>query len=183
MTRKVIMVTGMPGTGKSTLFRAFMSRINDWESVPLKNLAHHLSKSQNLVILGKYEDGEVFPGTDRLGLNVQPYAKQFLIDNPDLNVLFEGDRLGNQSFAEFISELPNTEFHIIKLNADSRTLSLRYKERGSDQSEQFLRGRETKIAGITRNFFLMSYIEEHTHETPEDTQVLVNRIRELLEIN
>lgn len=174
--RKIVALIGVPGTGKSTLTRQFMADFaDDWKRVEIQKLVpSEFSASRNLHVLGKYDEGETFPGTDKLSMAAQPQAMEFLTKNPDVNVFFEGDRLGTQSFFEFIADLPDTEFVIIKLESDERTLDIRYKQRGSDQSEQFLRGRQTKIEGICKNFLLMDYITDQPHETTGDTTRLVN---------
>ncbi|AGS80999.1 hypothetical protein [Caulobacter phage Cr30] len=180
MSRAIVAMIGLPAVGKSTIFKEFMKLTDDWELVPRKNVAHHYSKKLNAVIIGKYEDGEVFPGTDRLGLNTQPHCKEFIEEASDVNFFFEGDRIGNQSMFEWIAELDDTDFTILNVVADPRTISIRHKKRNDDQSEQFLNGRETKIAGICKNFVLMDYVETVEHETSEDTQKIVELMRSKL---
>ena len=165
--RKIIAVGGVPGTGKTTLFRKFMESL-EWEKIePVKMLPMLFNKEHNLYILGKYEDGEVFAGTDRLSMAVQPIAQEW-IKNVDGNVLFEGDRVFNQSFLEFAMGLPQTDLQIVYLKAPKELLEQRYKDRGSDQSEQFLRGRETKYSNLLSNFELMSYITEFNNTNLEE---------------
>jgi len=64
--------------------------------------------------------------------------------------------------------LPDTELHIVFLNAPKTVLEQRYKDRGSDQSEQFLRGRETKYSNLLSNFDLMPYITEFANTNLEE---------------
>jgi hypothetical protein len=120
-----------------------------------------------LYILGKYDEGEVFAGTDRLSMAVQPPMQEWIASH-NCNVLFEGDRIFNQSFLEFAMGLPDTELHIVFLSAPKTTLEQRYKDRGSDQSEQFLRGRETKYSNLQSNFDLMPYITEFANTNLEE---------------
>ena len=156
-TRKLIAVGGSPGTGKTTLFRKFMENKKFDPIEPAKLVSAMYNAERDLYILGKYEEGEVFAGTDRLSMAVQP-AMQDWIASHNCNILFEGDRIFNQSFLEFAMGLPNTELHIVFLSAPKDILEQRYQERGSDQSEQFLRGRETKYNNLLSNFELMPYI-------------------------
>ena len=65
-------------------------------------------------------------------------------------------------------ELPNTELVVTYLKAPKQLLEQRYKDRGSDQSEQFLRGRETKYSNILSNFELMPYITEFANTNLEE---------------
>lgn len=165
--RKLIAVGGSPGTGKTTLFRKFMEG-KTWEKVePKKMLPAMYCKEIDLYILGKYEEGETFAGTDRLSMAVQPIAQEFVSECTS-NILFEGDRIFNQSFLEFAMGLPDTELSVVYLKAPKETLQQRYKDRGSDQSEQFLKGRETKYSNLLSNFELMPYITEFSNTNLEE---------------
>jgi broad-specificity NMP kinase len=157
--RKIIAVGGRPGTGKTTLFRKYMEGKNFQPIEPAKLVSANYETSRDLYILGKYEEGELFAGTDRLSMAVQPALQEWIASH-NCNVLFEGDRVFNQSFLEFAMALPDTELHVVYLKAPEDTLKERYADRGSDQSEQFLRGRETKYNNLLSNFELMSYTTE-----------------------
>ena len=173
--QQVLAVIGQPGTGKTTLFREFMSQ-HAWTMVePVKLLPCHYCAELDLYVLGKYEDGELFAGTDRLSLAVQPAAVEFL-KNTKSNVLFEGDRLGTSSFLTFLSEQSGLDFEIFVLRAADATLANRYKQRGSEQSEQFLSGRRTKVNNIANNLEFMSLVQELRNETYEDQQLILGKI-------
>lgn len=166
-TRKLIAVGGSPGTGKTTLFRKFMEGKQFDAVEPAKLVSAMYNTERDLYILGKYEEGELFAGTDRLSMAVQP-AMQEWIASHNCNVLFEGDRIFNQSFLEFAMSLPDTDLQIVFLQAPKDILEQRYKDRGSDQSEQFLRGRETKYSNLLSNFDLMPYITEFKNTNLEE---------------
>lgn len=165
--RKLIAVGGSPGTGKTTLFRKFMED-KAWSTFdPVKLVSAMYNGERDLYILGKYEEGEVFAGTDRLSMAVQPPLQEWIASH-NCNILFEGDRIFNQSFLEFAMNLPDTELQIVYLKAPKDILEQRYKDRGSDQSEQFLKGRETKYSNLLSNFELMPYITEFANTTYEE---------------
>jgi broad-specificity NMP kinase len=167
--RKIIAVGGSPGTGKTTLFRKFMEG-KDWLEVsPAKLVNASYNTERDLYVLGKYEEGELFAGTDRLSMAVQPPLQEWIASN-NCNILFEGDRVFNQSFLEFCMDLPDTQLEVVFLKAPKNILEERYKERGSDQSEQFLRGRETKYSNLMSNFELMPYITEFANTNLEEQQ-------------
>lgn len=165
--RKLIAVGGSPGTGKTTLFRKFMEGKNFQPVEPAKLVSAMYCAELDLYVLGKYEEGEVFAGTDRLSMAVQPAVSEWIASH-NCNVLFEGDRIFNQSFLEFAMGLPDTDLQVVFLNAPKDVLEQRYKDRGSDQSEQFLRGRETKYNNLLSNFELMPYITEFANTNLEE---------------
>jgi tRNA uridine 5-carbamoylmethylation protein Kti12 len=166
-TRKIIAVGGQPGTGKTTLFRKYMEDKQWIVGEPAKLVSASYNVDRDLYILGKYEEGETFAGTDRLSMAVQPPLQEWIASN-NCNILFEGDRVFNQSFLEFCMGLPNTELQVVYLKAPKDLLEQRYKDRGSDQSEQFLRGRETKYSNLLSNFELMPYITEFNNTNLEE---------------
>ena len=166
-TRKIIAVGGQPGTGKTTLFRKYMEG-KDWiVGEPAKLVSASYNGDRDLYILGKYDEGETFAGTDRLSMAVQPNLQEWVKSN-NCNILFEGDRVFNQSFLEFCMELPNTELQVVYLAVPKPMLEQRYKDRGSDQSETFLKGRETKYSNLLSNFDLMPYITEFVNTNLEE---------------
>ena len=129
---QVIAIGGEPGSGKSTLMKKIIShyqmdpKYNEWKLVP------YLQKN-NIFILGKYEEGEVFSGTDKMSMAVQPEAVKFLASLPANSVLlYEGDRLFNSSFLEHCVEKYNT--NILYLATEKDVRNERYKERGSVQN-------------------------------------------------
>lgn len=166
-TRKLLAVGGQPGTGKTTLFRKFMEGKKWIEVEPAKLVSAMYNEEMDLYILGKYQEGETFAGTDRLSMAVQPEVQKW-IQTHNCNILFEGDRIFNQSFLEFAMGLPNTDLQVVYLKAPKEILEQRYKDRGSDQSEQFLRGRETKYSNLLSNFELMPYITEFSNTNLEE---------------
>jgi broad-specificity NMP kinase len=177
--RKIIAVGGQPGTGKTTLFRKFMEG-KKWETVePKKMLPALYCEELDLYILGKYEDGETFAGTDRLGMNIQPIAQEFVSETTS-NILFEGDRLTNGKFYNHLISLPNADVSFVIVKVKQETMNKRYSDRGSNQSETFLKGRETKISNILTNFEFMPYVNEFTNENLEEQSVIINYIEHFL---
>jgi broad-specificity NMP kinase len=165
--RKIIAVGGQPGTGKTTLFRKFIDNY-EWRKCEPKKLLNALyCEDIDTYILGKYEDNETFAGTDRLSMAVQPVAQEFAKETKS-NILFEGDRIFNQSFLEFCIALPEIDLQVVYLKVPEDILKQRYKDRGSDQSEVFLKGRTTKYNNLLSNFELMSYITEFVNTNLEE---------------
>jgi broad-specificity NMP kinase len=173
--RKIIAVCGVPGTGKTTLFREFMKNYTWERREEAKLVSSEYCKDLNLHILGKYDEGEVFAGTDKLSLAVQPEFIKWL-ESSDTNVLWEGDRLTSAKLFEFCANMKGVDFEIIVLKCPDETLKERYGERGSEQSETFLAGRYTKISNIESNFDLMSNVTVYKNSSKEEQAVLLSKL-------
>ena len=176
---KVVAIGGEPGSGKSTLMKEILSKFDWKEEYTSFKLVPYLSHGK-YYILGKYENGEVFSGTDRMSMAVQPEAIKFLASlSEDSIVLFEGDRLFTASFLEDCVE--NYDCEIIYLETDRLIRENRYKERGSNQNETWLQGRETKIANILSNMTLMFNTVKLRNNNKEDQNIIVEHIMKYLE--
>jgi hypothetical protein len=177
---RVIAMGGEPATGKTTLMFRLISMADDWQTVkPEKLLDAMYSKKLNLYILGKYvDDGNVFQGTDRLSMAVQPDATAFFsnlayesnADGHSVNVIFEGDRLFNGKMLDRLSELFPNDFK------DS-TLDQRHIDRKDDQDDKFKNSRKTKISNIMGSLTLMDYIETMVNENLDDQSKIIDNIR------
>lgn len=143
---KICLIGGVPAVGKSTLVRKFFNHYLSWQDFKYKKLYGHYNSEINLLILGIYNQN-VFSGTDRLSMAVQPDFNAFLQKNNKYNILFEGDRLFNN---KTLQNIPTKyEQHIIILQ--SKFTEQRHKERNDNQTEKFLKGRETKIKNLKQN--------------------------------
>jgi gluconate kinase len=175
---KLVYLIGLPGCGKSTVMKEFMSRYDGWKQErPIDLLDSHVSG--NIRVLGKYEEGETFSGTDRLSMAVSPKAVEWASTNPDEFVVGEGDRLNNKKFFESVTDLC-----IIHLSVTDLERQRRYEERGSDQSAKFIQTVRTKCSNIIEHFgdketlfgLEEGCVIEMVHETPEDTKMVVDYI-------
>jgi dephospho-CoA kinase len=176
---KVIAIGGEPGSGKTTLMKEIINHYKVESKYEAFKLVPYLQKN-NIYILGKYEEGEVFSGTDRMSMAVQPEAVKFLSTLPfDAVVLYEGDRLFTVSFLEHC--LDNYDLKIIYLQTKKETRNERYKERGSNQNATWLQGRETKISNIMTNMTLMFSTHSYVNETLEEQKHILDAIFNMIE--
>jgi len=176
---KVIAIGGEPGCGKTTLMKRIIEDIKPEPKYNEFKLVPYLQKD-NIYILGKYEDGEVFSGTDRMSMAVQPEAIKFLAYLTKNSILlFEGDRLFTASFLEHCVNLYDTS--LIYLKTDRSIRQDRYKERGSNQNETWLAGRETKVSNIMSNFALMFNTETFANNTYEEQTNVYDAIKNMME--
>src|SRR5689334_14444069 len=124
---RVVGVGGMPASGKTTLFRAFMEG-GFWVQVKQKLVVYSEDALRRTVVLGDYSDG-TFGGTDKLSMAVQPQAVELLRDwasdplREGYSVLFEGDRLFNASFIREVAALPGVSCRWVLLGAGREVLS------------------------------------------------------------
>lgn len=163
---KIVVIMGPPGCGKTTLMKNFIAASGPYEADDSVKLVPFLKRG-NRYILGKYDGDGYAQGTDRMSMACQPEVIAWLDSLPVDSVVFlEGDRLSNQSFLEHCAERYDLQVYFLTTTAEER--NARYKSRGSEQSEQFIRGRETKYSNLLTNFVLMDCIEEVNHMTVED---------------
>jgi len=174
---KLVYIIGIPGTGKSTLMKAFMERAGgEWKQERVIDLLDTHSNGKYRV-LGKYEEGETFSGTDRLSMAVAPKAIEWVNTKPNETIFGEGDRLNSKTFFEAVGD----DLTIIHLKVSDNTREKRYKERGSNQSEKFIQTTRTKCQNVLEAFGDVSTlfgeekgcVVEFPHETPEDTSKIV----------
>ena len=175
---RVIAMGGEPATGKTTLMFKLISMADDWQIVkPQKLLDAMYSKKLNLYILGKYaDDGNVFQGTDRLSMAVQPDAVAFFDSLDDANVIFEGDRLFNGKMLDFLQEKFPNDFKVLILTVKDSTLDQRHIDRKDDQDDKFKNSRKTKISNIMGSLTLMDYIETMVNENFDDQTKIIENI-------
>lgn len=177
---RVIAIGGEPATGKTTLMFKLISMADDWKSVkPEKLLDAMYSEKLNLYILGRYvDDGNVFQGTDRLSMAVQPDAEKFFSslssESNNVNVIYEGDRLFNAKLLEKLSDWFPEDLKILVLSTSHKTKEKRHRDRNDNQNEKFKTSRETKISNIMSSLVLMGYIDKQVNETLEDQSKIID---------
>jgi len=177
---EVFAIGGEPGSGKTTLMKKIIEHYGVEPKYDAFKLVPYLQKD-NIYILGKYEEGEVFSGTDRMSMAVQPEAIKFLATlPPEAVVLYEGDRLFTASFLEHCLEA--YDLKIIYLQTKKETRAERYKERGSNQNATWLQGRETKISNIMTNMTLMFSTHSYVNETLEEQKHILDAIFNMVEV-
>lgn len=178
---RIIAVGGVPGTGKTTLMKKLIFELGKFELKKDVKLVPYLhNPEKNLYILGEYPDNEVFGGTDKMSMACQPEVIKWLNTLPsDSTILFEGDRLFNNSFLTHCQD--NYDLKIVILDAKPATRDARYKQRGSEQNETWLSGRVTKVKKIQNSFGFMDYITLFSHEDNEDTKHVTKYIMEKID--
>ncbi len=173
---KIIVIGGEPATGKSRLMRKIKGK-REFKSNKYKKLLDY-EKKGDLIIFGRYE-GEKFDGTDRLAMSVQPVAVDFvkktLKKNPDTTIIFEGDRLFNKKFIQFISK--TCPFCVIILTVSQSVKDERHKDREDTQTETFLKSRKTKVANVNKAFKTLIWTNENLDDLKENRKRIKGLIK------
>ena len=179
----VIAVVGVPGTGKTTLMKEFVKKYQWEEHKPVDLVDGYLS-NDGIFLMGKYEEGEVFSGTDRLSMAVQPKAVEYLQTKPAETVIFEGDRLTTLSFFREVKSCGH-KLVIVELVVSDFVREKRYRDRGSEQTEQFIQSRFTKLRNVRSEFganlFDDGDIRRFEHRDEDDTTMIIEYIQECIQ--
>jgi hypothetical protein len=176
---RILAVAGAPGVGKSTLFAALLPLLGFRIGSTRHGLLEY-ALVERTAVLGVYEDGEAFGGTDKLSMAVQPHAEDFIaqvgagkfrgIDS----VAFEGDRLTTSKFLAQCRAAGELRFIVVSTSPEA--LALRRETRAADvgkgQDATWLRGRETKVTGLADT----EGAERRRLDKPEDTVVLAEEL-------
>jgi len=150
----LIAIGGIPAVGKTTIIKQFFYNYKNWKSFKFKKLYGHYNEQLNLIILGKYIDNELFSGTDKLSMAVQPDFEEFIDkEKPPYNILFEGDRLFNIKTLQKVKDKMTLQVYIVTSN---NTIQ-RHINRNDSQSEKFIKGRVTKTNNI-KSYLADNYI-------------------------
>tara|TARA_B100001939_G_scaffold114803_3_gene99301 strand:+ start:516 stop:1103 length:588 start_codon:yes stop_codon:yes gene_type:complete len=172
----VTLIGGEPCTGKSTLMKKIIKdhKIDkDFEHGKL--LKGH--QSSDFVIAGLYE-GQLFDGTDRLSMAVQPVFIDYIKKKMDKkHVLLEGDRLFKPSLIQFMFELP-IDFRLIILHVDEEIKKQRHVDRGDNQTEKWLNAKKTTVNNIKNKFDYSLLKNNNEQEMEKAIDYIINRKRD-----
>lgn len=176
-TSAVLAVIGNPASGKTSLMRAFLRGYRPWYDMKIaKGVMGMRCDHARLTVLGRYDDGDMFAGTDRLSMSAQPAVLRWIEQSSD-DVVFEGDRLANGAFFHAVKAMPSRRLHIVMLDVAPGFRAARQRERGTQQNETWLAGRETKYKNLLADETLAPYVTTHRNECFDDQQAAVRLMR------
>jgi len=171
----IIMVGGVPCSGKSTLMRRLISRLDEPNLIePMK-----LFKCQehgDVLVVGQYPEGETFGGTDKLSHGSIPQFREFIewANIAYKHVLIEGDRYFRGKDIEWL--IDNHEARVYVLTVELSEEHNRHAERGDTQSEVWLKGRRSQINNILTNMNLLGQLQIRDNNSIETSMKIEEEI-------
>ena len=172
----IIMIGGIPCSGKSTLMRNILSELGSAEFVePMK-----LFKCQvhnDILVVGQYPEGETFGGTDRLSYGTINKFRDFInSEQPKYkHIIVEGDRFFRAKDIEWLLSEHDAKVYILKVSPEVE--KERHIARGDEQSEKWLQTRRTLISNLQTNFLLIDKLDIRLTDTWDALHELKNEIK------
>ncbi len=175
----IIMVGGIPCSGKSTLMRNLIQEMGSHEDVePMKLFP--CQKHGDTLVVGRYPVGETFGGTDRISYGAISKFRDFINQevSKHKNIILEGDRFFRALDIEWLLSEHNSKVYILKVSPSVE--KERHIGRGDEQSEKWLQTRRSLIANLQTNFLLMGELAIRQTDTEESLTEVKNEIKENL---
>ena len=173
----IIMIGGVPCSGKSTLMRNLLSELGpsvDVEPLPLFSCQKH----GDVLVVGRYPEGEKFGGTDRLSYGTISLFRELILQEicqGRKHIILEGDRFFRAKDIEWL--LANYDAKVFILMVSEQEINRRHMARQDTQSEKWLKGRNTQISNILTNLVLMNEIQIRNNENEKDEQIIRKEIK------
>ena len=175
----IIMVGGVPCSGKSSLTRNILSELGSAEYVePMKLFP--CEQHGNILVVGHYPEGESFGGTDRMSYGAISKFRDFINqeESKHKHIFLEGDRFFRAKDLEWLLDNHDVKVYILTVSAEEE--KRRHIQRQDTQTEKWLQGRRSQISNILTNFMLMNNIDVRSNENENDSENIQKEIMELL---
>lgn len=180
----LIYMIGAPGIGKSTLMRELTKNCDRYE-VPGKPAYDALLKEGKIAGVELGRRRENFSGTDALPMDAHPRALEWIGQAPFPLVLAEGQRLGTLAFFRAAHE-SGYNVHVLALDSPPEVSARRRAQRGSSQSESWVKGATTRAAhllqkALSSGLFDVAILdaENSPQRLAEDARTLVRSLEVL----
>lgn len=175
---KISGLIGVPGSGKSTFFKERV--LKDSEGILVKftypqedpdkkwqPIAITLFPEVKKAVFGIYEEGEQFPGTDKLSKSCGPSVRAFIRDlaqgeskmleeiqvDSTWHFFWEGERFTNNPFFTFLEGLKKAGLASVEVKYLFPTEDVLARNRaGRTQDAKWLQGMETRVSNIYKKY-------------------------------
>ena len=171
----ILMIGGVPCSGKSSLTRNILSELGSGEMLePMKLFP--CEKRGDVLVIGRYPDGETFGGTDRISYGAISKFRDFIDQEAPKHphIFLEGDRFFRAKDIEWLLDNHQAKVYILTVSAEEE--KRRHIQREDTQTEKWLAGRRSQISNIMTNFMLMGDLLIRENETSEDSENLKKEI-------
>ena len=175
----ITIIGGVPCSGKSTLTRNILSEFGSAEFVePMKLFP--CEKRGDVLVVGRYPEGETFGGTDRISYGAIPKFRDFINQEAPKHkhIYADGDRFFRAKDIEWLIE--NHDAKVFVLTVSGEEENRRHIQREDTQTEKWLAGRRSQISNIMTNFMLMNDINVRPNDTLESSEEIKTEIIKLL---
>ena len=175
----IIMIGGVPCSGKSTLTRNIISELGSVELVePMKLFT--CQKHGDILVVGRYPEGETFGGTDRLSYGTISKFREFIIQEcPKYkHIIIEGDRFFRMKDIEWLMSEYDAKIYVLIVNRAEEIK--RHILRKDTQTEKWLKGRRSQISNILTNMFLMDKIQVRNNDNENDMALIQKELKGIL---
>lgn len=135
-----ILIIGECGVGKTWVMLQLIEKFKCIYPAKSKLLRYSTNDENSINITGKYEEGAVFQGSDKLAMNVMSSVDEFLDENWESINIYEGDRFSNSKFIDKVDPV------IIRINGNGKEGR---EKRGSNQTERQLKSIRTRVNNLT----------------------------------
>ena len=138
-------------------------------------------KYNDILVVGRYPEGEIFGGTDRLSYGTINKFRDFINqEQPKYkHIIVEGDRFFRSIDIEWLVETHNSEIFVLTVNLQEE--KRRHLERQDSKTEKWLSGRRSQISNILTNFNLMGKLKVRTNNSRIESKNIKKEILQLLQ--
>lgn len=180
---RVVPVIGVPASGKSTIFRKLISRLQG--SVKPKSLKYgtvrgYIFDLHKVIVLGVY-DSDPFGGTDRLSMAVSPEVQKLISalnkkkEYDGWTMTWEGDRLASGALFEYVKAQGCLD-EVVCIEARPEDIEKRQKLRSNKQDPRWRAGRESKVNNLCSRYDVKKLKNSTSDQLDEAVDFLRRRL-------
>jgi len=184
MSLTVVALGGPAASGKSSIIKSVVEKTAEvrynGNNFKWGEVVGEFWTDDELVLYGRYNTDRDFEGTDMLSLSANNHAKQFtqmLVGIDEFNyVLFEGDRLYNDSFFEVCREHPDINLRAFVLDVSDEELDRRHEERDDDLDRSWVEGLRSQYERYLNESWTVSLDNETEADQQENIRIISDAV-------